>query len=35
MLKVVGLSGAVSGSQTLTTLREVEKEVGRSYGTEV
>lgn len=35
MIKVVGLSGAVSGSQTLTTLREVEKEVGRSYGTEV
>ena len=35
MLKVVGLSGSVAGSQTITTMREVEKEIGRTYGTEV
>lgn len=34
-MKVVGLSGSVAGSQTVTTMREVEKEIGRSYGTDV
>lgn len=35
MLNVIGLSGSYAGSQTLTTLKEVEKEVGRTYGDQV
>ena len=34
-MKVVALSGTTAGSKTITTMREVEREVGRNYGTDV